>query len=41
VGRVPEALEDAGLLSKEKLLAGDVMPDFAAGQEDVGGETSE
>ena len=24
-----EALEDAGLLSKEKLLAGDIMPDFA------------
>lgn len=36
-----EALEDAGLLSKEKLLAGHIMPDFAAGQEDVGGETSE
>ncbi|RVC86496.1 SMC-Scp complex subunit ScpB [Mesorhizobium sp. M2A.F.Ca.ET.017.03.2.1] len=36
-----EALEDAGLLSKEKLLAGDIMPDFAAGQEEVGGETSE
>ena len=24
-----EALEDAGLLSKEKLLAGDIMPEFA------------
>ncbi|SJM31001.1 hypothetical protein BQ8482_180229 [Mesorhizobium delmotii] len=23
-----EALEDAGLLSKEKLLAGDIMPGF-------------
>ena len=36
-----EALEDAGLLSKEKLLAGDIMPEFAARQEDVGDETSE
>lgn len=27
-----DALEDAGLLSKEKLLAGDIMPDFSAGQ---------
>ncbi|MCV3211676.1 SMC-Scp complex subunit ScpB [Mesorhizobium sp. YC-39] len=27
-----EALEDAGLLSKEKLLAGDIMPDISAGQ---------
>lgn len=27
-----EALEDAGLLSKEKLLGGDIMPDFSAGQ---------
>ena len=26
-----EALEDAGLLSKEKLLAGDIMPGFADG----------
>jgi len=25
-----EALEDAGLLSKEKLLAGDIMPDFSS-----------
>ncbi|TJV44895.1 MAG: SMC-Scp complex subunit ScpB, partial [Mesorhizobium sp.] len=24
-----EALEDAGLLSKEKLLAGDIMPGFS------------
>lgn len=30
-----EALEDAGLLSKEKLLAGGIMPDFADSQEDV------
>ncbi|RWI63569.1 SMC-Scp complex subunit ScpB, partial [Mesorhizobium sp.] len=28
-----EALEDAGLLSKEKLLAGDILPGFAAGSE--------
>lgn len=28
-----EALEDAGLLSKEKLLAGDIMPGFADGGE--------
>ncbi|MFD2054918.1 SMC-Scp complex subunit ScpB [Mesorhizobium calcicola] len=27
-----EALEDAGLLSKDKLLTGDIMPDFSAGQ---------
>jgi segregation and condensation protein B len=26
-----EALEDAGLLSKEKLLAGDIMPEFSGG----------
>ncbi|WP_245452055.1 SMC-Scp complex subunit ScpB [Mesorhizobium waimense] len=33
-----EALEDAGLLSKEKLLAGDIMPDFSNGdQDDVSG----
>jgi segregation and condensation protein B len=31
-----EALEDAGLLSKDKLLAGDIVPDFAPDQEDVG-----
>lgn len=30
-----EALEDAGLLSKEKLLAGDIMPDFADGREEA------
>ncbi|MER9082453.1 SMC-Scp complex subunit ScpB [Mesorhizobium sp. M0895] len=30
-----EALEDAGLLSKEKLLAGDIMPDFSGSQEEV------
>ncbi len=36
-----DALEDAGLLSKERLLAGDIMPDFAAGHEDAGGETRE
>ncbi|RUT96540.1 segregation and condensation protein B, partial [Mesorhizobium sp. M7A.T.Ca.TU.009.01.3.2] len=28
-----EALEDAGLLSKEKLLAGDIMADFSDGDE--------
>jgi len=27
-----EALEDAGLLSKEKLLAGDIMPEFSGGE---------
>ncbi len=32
-----EALEDAGLLSKEKLLAGDIMPGFSNdGDEDAG-----
>ena len=31
-----EALEDAGLLSKEKLLAGDIMPDFSGSQQDAG-----
>ncbi|RUU74870.1 SMC-Scp complex subunit ScpB [Mesorhizobium sp. M7A.F.Ca.MR.362.00.0.0] len=36
-----EALEDAGLLSKEKLLGGDIMPDFAVGPEGVGGELDE
>ncbi|QND62092.1 SMC-Scp complex subunit ScpB [Mesorhizobium huakuii] len=30
-----EALEDAGLLSKEKLLAGEIMPELAGGHEDV------
>ena len=29
-----EALEDAGLLSKEKLLAGDIMPGLASGDEE-------
>lgn len=29
-----EALEDAGLLSKEKLLAGDIMPEFSDRDED-------
>ena len=33
-----EALEDAGLLSKEKLLADDIIPDLAAGREHGGGE---
>jgi len=28
-----EALEDAGLLSKEKLLSGDIMPGFASKEE--------
>ncbi|MER8556612.1 SMC-Scp complex subunit ScpB [Mesorhizobium sp. M1217] len=36
-----EALEDAGLLSKEKLLAGDIMPDFAGLQEGVEVEADE
>jgi segregation and condensation protein B len=36
-----EALEDAGLLSKEKLLAGDIMPDFAGVREDIGVEAEE
>lgn len=36
-----EALEDAGLLSKEKLLAGGIMPDFAAGQEGIEVEADE
>ncbi len=30
-----EALEDAGLLSKEKLLAGDIMPDFSGNDDDA------
>lgn len=34
-----EALEDAGLLSKEKLLAGDIVPDFAGGQDEVSADT--
>jgi len=36
-----EALEDAGLLSKKKLLAGDIMPAFAGGQEELGLEIDE
>lgn len=36
-----EALEDAGLLSKAKLLAGNIMPDFAGVPEDIGVETDE
>ncbi|RWB68866.1 SMC-Scp complex subunit ScpB [Mesorhizobium sp.] len=36
-----EALEDAGLLSKEKLLAGDIMSDFAGLQEAVEVEADE
>lgn len=36
-----EALEDAGLLSKEKLLAGDIMPDFSGNQQDVGVQIEE
>ncbi|MES0155934.1 SMC-Scp complex subunit ScpB [Mesorhizobium sp. M0018] len=36
-----EALEDAGLLSKAKLLAGDIMPDFAGLQEGIEGEADE
>jgi segregation and condensation protein B len=31
-----EALEDAGLLSKEKLLAGDIMPGFVGGEQEHG-----
>ncbi|MBA3447636.1 MAG: SMC-Scp complex subunit ScpB, partial [Pseudaminobacter sp.] len=30
-----EALEDAGLLSKEKLLAGDIAPDFSSHRYDA------
>ncbi|ESZ03157.1 SMC-Scp complex subunit ScpB [Mesorhizobium sp. L48C026A00] len=30
-----EALEDAGLLSKDKLLAGDIMPGFSVGGDDA------
>lgn len=36
-----EALEDAGLLSKEKLLAGEIMPELASGHEDTGFDTEE
>lgn len=31
-----EALEDAGLLSKERLLAGDIVPGFLTEEDDVG-----
>jgi chromosome segregation and condensation protein ScpB len=34
-----EALVDAGLLSKEKLLAGDAVPDFSGSHEDADVET--
>lgn len=34
-----EALEDAGLLSKEKLLAGEIMPGFAGAREEAGADT--
>ncbi|MER9648663.1 SMC-Scp complex subunit ScpB [Mesorhizobium sp. M0199] len=34
-----EALEDAGLLSKEKLLAGEIMPGFAGAHEEAGADT--
>jgi segregation and condensation protein B len=30
-----EALEDAGLLSKEKLLAGDIVPDFSSNRQNA------
>jgi chromosome segregation and condensation protein ScpB len=30
-----EALEDAGLLSKEKLLAGDIMPELTSDSQDA------
>ena len=33
-----EALEDAGLLSKEKLLAGDIMPDFSSNRQNADAE---
>ncbi|MER8440354.1 SMC-Scp complex subunit ScpB [Mesorhizobium sp. M1312] len=36
-----EALEDAGLLSKEKLLAGEIMPELAGGHENVGVDMEE
>ncbi len=36
-----EALEDAGLLSKETLLAGGIIPDFAASQEQAAAELDE
>ncbi|WP_199201392.1 SMC-Scp complex subunit ScpB [Mesorhizobium sp. 131-3-5] len=34
-----ESLEDAGLLSKEKLLAGDIMPELAGAHEEAGADT--
>lgn len=36
-----EALEDASLLSKEKLLAGDIMPGFSNDEEEHAGVASE
>lgn len=36
-----EALEDAGLLSKEKLLAGDIMPELAGAYADAGADMEE
>ncbi len=36
-----EALEDAGMLSKEKLLAGDIVRDFSDDEENVGVENDE
>lgn len=36
-----EALEDAGLLSKEKLLAGDIVPGFSNGVSEIGVEFDE
>ncbi len=36
-----EALEDAGLLSKEKLLAGEIMPELAGAHEDAGADMEE
>ena len=36
-----EALEDAGLLSKEKLLAGDIAPGFSDGASEIGVEFDE
>jgi segregation and condensation protein B len=36
-----EALEDAGLLSKEKMLVGDIIPDFVVDQDYAGVELDE
>nr|WP_189362961.1 SMC-Scp complex subunit ScpB [Mesorhizobium sp. M4A.F.Ca.ET.022.05.2.1] len=36
-----EALEDAGLLSRDELLAGEIMPELASGHEDAGLDTEE